>query len=69
MKNKNTLVLVTEFVDGVNKASKAAHQMVHSHQDPRFLPLRDLLEKVRDKSLTVAMKVHAINIEDFNARN
>lgn len=64
MADRRVPILLKEFVDGMAKAAGAAGQMVHHHQDPRFIPLFQKLSLIREKSIKIAMK--ATGIETHN---
>jgi len=51
MKEPNQAILIKEFIEGLGQASGAASQMIHMHQDPRWMIMRDLLESVRDVTM------------------
>lgn len=51
---KDMIANLKGFIDGLTKAAGAAHQMVHTHQDPRFLPIRDRLEAIRQRAVHIA---------------
>ena len=64
MKDDNATVLLRKFVDGLTKASAAASCIVHEHQDPRFIPLRDRLLVIRDRSINIAIKASGIKVQN-----
>ena len=47
--------LLKIFIDGITKASGAAAAIVHEHQDPRFIAMKDYLIALREKSIKIAM--------------
>jgi|WetSurMetagenome_2_1015567.scaffolds.fasta_scaffold1868198_1 hypothetical protein len=51
---KNAAVLLKEFIEGVSVAAGASGQMIHSHQDPRFMFIRDKLELIKDRCVKIA---------------
>ena len=59
-------VLLSRFVDGLTKASGAASAIVHEHQDPRFLPIRDKLVAVRDRAISIALKASGITVRNVH---
>jgi hypothetical protein len=58
--------ILKRFIDGLTKSSGAAAQMVHSHQDPRFLPIKEKLIAVRDKAINMAIKGSGIKVENVS---
>lgn len=48
--------LLAKFVDGITKAEGGAAQMIHQHQDPRFIPIHDKLFKIKSKCISIAIK-------------
>lgn len=55
--------ILKEFVDGITKAVGGAGQMVHHHQDPRFIPLYQRLSLIREKTIKIAMKATGIEVK------
>lgn len=39
-------LLFTEFLHAIKISAGSAHQIAHAHEDPQWLSIRDLLEKV-----------------------
>ena len=60
MAEKPATVLLSEFIDGLTKASGAASQYVHAHQDPRFMYIRDKLELIKSKCVKIAINASVI---------
>ena len=56
-------VLLSKFVDGLTKASGAASAIVHEHQDPRFMAIRNKLNLIRDKAISIAIKASGITVQ------
>lgn len=54
--------LLKAFVDGITKAVGGAGQMVHHHQDPRFIPIYQKLSAIRDKTIKIAIKATGIEV-------
>ena len=44
---KNTPQLLKDFIEGLNEMIGASGVMIHHHQDLRWHPLRESLEKVK----------------------
>lgn len=63
MRDPKIPALLKKFVDGITKAHGAAGQMVHHHQDPRFIPLYQKLSLIKEKSITIAMKATGIEAQ------
>ena len=55
-------ILLKKFVDGMVKASGAAGQMVHQHEDVRWMPLFSKLSAIRDKTIKIAMKATGVEV-------
>lgn len=45
--NKKPQIFV-EFIDGLKIAAGSAHQLAHSQENPKWLQVRDILEKIID---------------------
>ena len=58
--------LLSKFVDGLTKASGAASCAVHDHQDPRFIPIRDKLNLIRERAINIAIKASGITVRNVN---
>lgn len=54
--NKQTPALLKKFTDGLTKAVGGTSQMVHQHQDPRFIPIYKKLSLIRDRTIKIAIK-------------
>jgi hypothetical protein len=61
--HNNTTMLLKRFVDGMVKASGAAGQMVHQHEDVRWMPLFNKLCMIRDKTIKIAMKATGVEVK------
>lgn len=61
--NETTPQLLKKFLDGLNKAIGGTSQMVHQHEDIRFIPIYQKLSLVRDKTMDVAMKATGIEVK------
>lgn len=49
------LKLINRFIEGLSQAIGASSQMIHQHQDPRWMTLRDLLTAVKETTVAVAV--------------
>ena len=58
--------LLSKFIDGLTKAGGAAACIIHDHQDPRFIPVRDRLSLIRDKAINIAMRASGITVRNVN---
>jgi hypothetical protein len=52
--NKSPTKILAELVESLNKASGAAGQIIHQHQDPRFFVARKALMAAKDDILHMA---------------
>lgn len=66
MTEESIPMLLKKFVDGVSKASGAASAMVHEYNSPYFLPLRDKLSSIRDKSIKIAIQASGVTVRNVN---
>jgi len=48
MTEKSAPVLLNGIIEGLTQATGACSQLIHAHQDPRFMMLRETLESARD---------------------
>ena len=55
MSEKTESQLLVEFMDGLSNAIGASSQIIHHHRDPRWMGLREMLSKVKDMVMTVAV--------------
>ena len=60
--------LLKRFTDGIVKASGAAHQMVHQHEDVRWLPLAHKLSMIREKTISIALKATGVEVKHGRPR-
>ena len=61
-----TMQLLQKFIDGVTKSEGAMAQMVHQHQDPRFIPIRNKLTLIKKKCLDIAIKASGVTCQTLN---
>lgn len=55
MKQPNQKDLMQGFIDSLTFAAGASWQMIHAHQDPRFIPIRDMLEAMKKNCMVLAL--------------
>ena len=63
MRDETTPQLLKKFLDGIVKSSGAAGQMVHQHEDPRWMPLYHKLSMVREKTIKIALKATGVEVK------
>lgn len=54
--SKNEAEILRDMMDGLTQASGSASQLIHLLQDPRFIPMRDVLDMVKAGCLDVVSK-------------
>lgn len=64
MRDEKVPAVLKKFVDGITKAHGGASQMVHHHQDPRFIPIYKKLGMIKEKSIDIAMKATGIEVQN-----
>lgn len=47
--------LLQDFINCMTNSSGAAWQLIHQHQDIRFVPIRDALEGMKNTCMQIAM--------------
>lgn len=47
--------LLQELIDCMTYSAGASWQMIHAHQDPRFIPIRDVLETMKNNIMQISM--------------
>jgi len=52
---KTTPQLLTEFMEGLNRAASAAGVMIHHHQDLRWHFMRQILEETKNAVVKLAV--------------
>ena len=55
MKEVRQTELLQQFIDSMTFAAGAAWQMIHAHQDPRFIGIRGALEGMKNSCMSIAM--------------
>lgn len=55
MKEATQKELLQDFINCMTMASGAAWQMIHSHQEPRFIAIRDGIEAMKNNCMQIAM--------------
>lgn len=61
---KDTPALLKKFTDGLTKAVGGSSQLVHQHQDPRFIPIYKKLSMIRDRTIKIAIKATGYEARD-----
>lgn len=56
--------LLSKFIDGLTKSSGAASAFVHDHQDPRWIVVRDKLNAIKEKAVSIAIKASGITVQN-----
>jgi hypothetical protein len=62
MKGQSQAQLLLRFMDGISKAAGACSAIIHDHQDPRFIVIRDKLEAVHKASSKIAVQASGIQV-------
>ena len=52
---KSQKELLQDLINCMTFSSGAAWQMIHSHQDPRFIAIRDVLETMKNNIMQISM--------------
>jgi hypothetical protein len=55
MKEETQKELMQSLINCMSFAVGAAWQMIHAHQDPRFIPIRDTIETMKNSCMQIAM--------------
>ena len=55
MKETTQKELLKSFAECMTYASGNAWQMIHEHQDPRFIGIRDLLESIKNNCIQLGL--------------
>lgn len=64
----STTMLLKKFCDGIVKAHGAASQMVHQHEDIRWMPLAQKLGMVRERIIKIAMQATGVEVKHGRPR-
>jgi hypothetical protein len=47
--------ILQEFIDSLTHAEGASWQMIHQRSDTRWIPIRDMLSKIKDSAISMAV--------------
>lgn len=47
--------LLQDFINAMTYASGASWQMVHTHSDPRFIQVREMLDSIKNSCMQLAL--------------
>ena len=48
MQERSHIIVLTDFMTGLNEMRDASSQLVHQFQNPKFMAVRDMLNMVQD---------------------
>lgn len=48
-------MLLQKFIDSLTYAENASWQMIHAHQEPRFIPIRDMIGQMKQNAIAIAL--------------
>lgn len=49
-KERSEIVILTDFLEGLNTAIAGVSQMVHNRINPKFIGMRDMLQIIADRT-------------------
>lgn len=54
MTDKNPYQILHELIDGLTQASGGASQLIHQHQDPRLMMVREAIELTKSGCMSLS---------------